>query len=106
MRHRVSIAAVALAALTASSSLPAQSIEDCQARANWAKEQTEGALAGAAKGALGGAAVGVLLGRSTGAKRGAALGAVVNGARKSGDKQDAYNEEFARCMQEREDKMQ
>lgn len=94
----------ALVVVMIASAFPAaaQSVDECRARAQWAEEETSGAMAGAAKGALGGAALGGLLGRSTGAKRGAALGAIVGGVRNKDEKREAYDEEFTRCMRESE----
>jgi outer membrane lipoprotein SlyB len=102
MRHlKISVAVIA-ALLSVSNLALAQSVEDCRARAQRASDNTSGSLAGAARGAVGGAVIGGLLGRSTGAKRGAALGGIVKGVQTKDNKQEAYNEEFERCMRERE----
>jgi uncharacterized membrane protein len=102
MRHLKISVAVIMALLSVSNLALAQSADDCRARAQRASDNTSGALAGAARGAIGGAALGGLLGRSTGAKRGAALGGIVKGVQHKDNKRDAYNEEFERCMRERE----
>jgi len=102
MRHLKISAAVIVALLSVSNLALAQSADDCRARAERASDNTSGSLAGAARGALGGAALGGLLGRSKGAGRGAALGGIVKGVQHKDNKRDAYNEEFERCMRERE----
>ena len=102
MNKVINLTALAVVLMAGALPAEAQSVDECRARAQWAEEETSGAMAGATKGALGGAALGGLLGRSTGAKRGAALGVVVGGVRNKDDKREAYDEEFSRCMRERE----
>lgn len=97
------LTALVMTGIVSAAPAAAQSVDECRARAQWAEEETSGAMAGATKGALGGAALGAIVGDSSkSAKRGAALGALAGGISKRNTKREAYDREFTSCMREAE----